>query len=434
MRVSPFAADVTPPIGHPLLGGWITPARSIRDRLEAKGLVIEHGTERWVLCALDWCELRNDAYERFRAVLARSVGTSADRVLLACVHQHDAPYADWHAQDLLDHVGLVERMIQRDFFLAAVRRVADAAAAACTKLTAVDRIGVGSATVEQVASNRRVVLPNGDVRYARGSFVPDLRIRLAPEGEIDPKLRMISFWQGDRPVAAVCSYAVHPMSRYGQGNVSGDFPAEARRRWERAHPGVSLLYFTGAAGDTTASRYNDGTEQARRALAERLTNAMDRAWQDQQPVPPAPPRLTTVPVSFQPDGPGHRTEEEYRQLLARPGNYFRQVMAALTLSWFRRCHRREPVRLSLLEFGPQARFLLLPAEAFVAFQLEAHRLWNDGNTVVAAYGECAPGYIPTERARQEGFAANGDYCWVAPGAERALREAMARLRKRSSGG
>ena len=36
---------------------------------------------------------------------------------------------------------------------------------------------------------------------------------------IDPWLRTLSFWDGDRPVAALNAYATHPMSSYGRGAV-----------------------------------------------------------------------------------------------------------------------------------------------------------------------------------------------------------------------
>src|SRR3954447_22775705 len=42
--LTPFSADVTPPLGHPCMGGGIAPARTIGDRLEAIGFVLEGGT------------------------------------------------------------------------------------------------------------------------------------------------------------------------------------------------------------------------------------------------------------------------------------------------------------------------------------------------------------------------------------------------------
>jgi hypothetical protein len=36
LRVATFAADVTPPLGHALMGGGIAPAREVGDPLEAR--------------------------------------------------------------------------------------------------------------------------------------------------------------------------------------------------------------------------------------------------------------------------------------------------------------------------------------------------------------------------------------------------------------
>ena len=46
---------------------------------------------------------------------------------------------------------------------------------------------------------------------------------------MDPWLRTLSFWEHDRPVAALHCYATHPMSYYGKGGVSSDFVGMARR-------------------------------------------------------------------------------------------------------------------------------------------------------------------------------------------------------------
>src|SRR5262249_47021316 len=69
-RLAVFRADVTPRLGHPLLGGHFAPARSIDDPLSAIGLVLLGPDKPLVLVAVDWCEIRNDAYARWREVLA----------------------------------------------------------------------------------------------------------------------------------------------------------------------------------------------------------------------------------------------------------------------------------------------------------------------------------------------------------------------------
>src|SRR5262249_50697562 len=97
-RLATFSADVTPPLGHALMGGGITPARKIIDPLFARGFVLLGSGAPIVLAAIDWCEIRNDAYERWREVLAEAAGTEPQRVMVTSLHQHDTPIADLTAQ------------------------------------------------------------------------------------------------------------------------------------------------------------------------------------------------------------------------------------------------------------------------------------------------------------------------------------------------
>src|SRR5688500_13460612 len=99
-RLALFRRDVTPPLGHPVLSG--VPARSIVDPLFANGFVLLGPDSPIVVAALDWCEIRNDAYERWRTELARAANTTPQRVLVTCLHQHDAPYVDTEAQRLIE--------------------------------------------------------------------------------------------------------------------------------------------------------------------------------------------------------------------------------------------------------------------------------------------------------------------------------------------
>ena len=90
--------------------------------------------------------------------------------------------------------------------------------------------GIGQAKVEQVASNRRLLGADGKVKYTRYSATKSKAVRDRPEGLIDPWLKTLSFWDGDRPLAALHYYATHPMSYYGDGRVSSDFCGLARQK------------------------------------------------------------------------------------------------------------------------------------------------------------------------------------------------------------
>ncbi len=123
-ELSTFQADITPPLGHALMGGGITPAQRIADPLSAHGFVLRGGGLPIVLVSLDWCEVRNDAYDRWRTVLAKVAGTSKERVLLTCIHQHDAPVADLTAQRLLNESKAAGSICDLEFHETAVQRVA----------------------------------------------------------------------------------------------------------------------------------------------------------------------------------------------------------------------------------------------------------------------------------------------------------------------
>src|SRR5438132_1289456 len=58
LRLATFSADVTPPTGHPLMGGGIAPAREVVDPLFARGFVLLGVGAPIVLAAIDWCEIR----------------------------------------------------------------------------------------------------------------------------------------------------------------------------------------------------------------------------------------------------------------------------------------------------------------------------------------------------------------------------------------
>ena len=80
LRIAPFRFDVTAPVGHPLCGGWITPAVDADDSLEAIGFVLLGAGKPIVICAVDWTGILNDAHVAWRtAIAARMSGCSRSR-------------------------------------------------------------------------------------------------------------------------------------------------------------------------------------------------------------------------------------------------------------------------------------------------------------------------------------------------------------------
>ena len=317
LHLSIFDADVTPPLGHPLFGSVSPPAREIGERLSARGLVLLGCGEPIVIVAVDWLEIRNDAYRSWREALAEAANTRPERVLVSCVHQHDAPLADLTAQQLLADRQLAGKWIDPVFHRRAVQAVADALRAKLPLAQPVTHLGMGKALVRGVASNRRYLGPDGKPRHDRGSATTDPLMRLQPEGTIDPWLRTLSFWNGDRPLVALSAYATHPMSYYRTGRVSSDFPGIARERRQQETPNTLQIYFSGASGNVTAGKYNTGDPQNRMVLADRLYSAMREAWEATKRVPIEDVQFRSVPFTLAPrDEQGFQVADLEAKLVA----------------------------------------------------------------------------------------------------------------------
>jgi len=421
-HVAPFEADITIPIGHACMGGGVADAKEIVDPLYAKGFTLLGAGKPVVVVALDWCQCNNDSYARWRAALAEAAVTTPGRVMLATVHQHDAPMCDLTAQTLLDAQGLKGWNCDPEFHERAVQRTAGALKHSLKSARRVTHFGVGQAKIEMLASNRRIVRPDGTITWERGSASGDLFG--ASEGEIDPWLKTISFWNGKTPVLAWSCYAVHPMSYYGRGGVSADFPGMARARRQQDDPDTFQVYFTGCGGDTTAGKYNTGAPTNRPVLAERLYQGMLAAWKATQRQPLRKIDYRVAELRLPARDTGKFTLDAMRATLANTNaTRWQRISAALGLSWRQRVARDEPIDVPCLDLGGGAAlFAILPAESFVGYQLAAQRLRPASFVMVAGFGEGAPGYIPTDQCWRDGY--NDDYCWVEPLTEKNIMQAV----------
>ncbi len=442
LHLATFACDVTPPPGHPLCGGWIEPARAVDDPLRALGVVLLGMGQPVVLCAVDWCGIRNEAHTYWRQTLAEATHTVPENVAVHSVHPHDAPFADVEAERLLEAVPGAPLSLDLKFFRRAVQQTADAARAALANTVRFNHIGIGQALVQQVASNRRVLGSDGKLKFWRGSSTRDKQAREAPEGRIDPWLKTLSFWDGNRPLAALSYYATHPMSTYGQGRVSSDFCGLARQKRQVEEPNIFQVYFTGCAGNVAAGKYNDGAPANRPVLRDRMAEAMAAAWKATIRSPVRGWEWRSEPIQLPPRAEKSFGAEESRKVLenskepkARRGN------AAFQLAWLERIGR--PITLACLDFGPltlpslpgggedkvrEAMILHLPGEPFVEYQLFAQEQRKDGFVCVAGYGDGGPGYIPTAKAYLEG-GYETTVALAGPGSERLLQNAITKLLK-----
>lgn len=429
LRVGTFNVDVTPPLGAPLCDSLCPPASEIVDPLSARGIVLVGDEQPIVLCAVDWVGIGNGAYDAWRSAIAKAAGTTASRVSVHCLHQHDAPGCDFEAEELLAQQGLSGACFHVAFAHQAIDRVAGAVHEALDKLETVTHVGVGVGRVEGVASNRRVMGDDGKVKYVRFSSCKDEKIRAEPEGVIDPDCRLISFWNDDRPLVSMTYYATHPQSYYGAGGVSADFPGMARSLREKALPELFHVHFNGASGNVTAGKYNDGSHEMRPILAERLAAGMQEAWKNtkKNPVNAGDVRWRTVEVAL----PARDTldKQQLRATLSDSKADVRErVRAARDLAWLERCKSGHKIELNCLKLGP-AFIVAMPGELFIEYQLAAEQMQPEAVVCMAAYGDYGPGYIGTSVAYTQGGYETSRVSRVAPEVEDVLMRGMKELLK-----
>src|SRR3954471_9153889 len=398
LRVGPFAVDASPPVGSPLA---YDPTKVVVHPLSCRGVVLVGEGAPVVLCAVDWIGIANDGQSEFRKALAEAAGTEPGRVAIHALHQHDAPGCDFSTDALLAKYGINQEVFESRLARGVIARAAAAVRAATKDARPVTHLGLGQAEVEKVASNRRILGPDGKVKHVRWPATTDPAVRDMPVGTIDPMLKMISFWDGTAPVAALTYYATHPQSYYRTGLANPDFPGIARDL--RQHDTqVPHIHFDGAGGNIGAGKWNDGSPANRYVLAERVAAGMAGAWQatEKTPITAADLAWESVPVAL-PPAP-HLDEARLQAVVSDSSKNVRErAEAATELVWLRRCHAGETIDITCLHLG-KARVLHMPGELFVEYQLAAQKLRPDLFVAMAAYGEYAPGYIGTEVSYSEG--------------------------------
>lgn len=418
LRIVRFEAAATPPVGTPMA---YMPIERIDDSLRVKGLVLLSEEAPIVLCALDWIGISNGGQDAWRMALAEAAGTSPDRVAVHALHQHDAPAYDADAELILLAHGVDDQGIDHAFARTAIRGAARALREAMARPAEVTHLGLGKARVERVASNRRILGPDGHVVLTRWSATRDSVKRSAPEGISDPYVRAVSFWREEEPLAVLTYYATHPQSYYREGGASSDFVGIARDLRQRAS-GLFQVHFNGAGGNITAGKYNDGSHANRPVLARRLAEGMAAAWAatEKQRIRAADVGWAVRPVVLP------LAERLQEATLVEALAEAPDMGTARALAWVRRNRTGVPLLLSALRLG-DARILHMPGELFIEYQLAAQAMRPDLFVAMAAYGDTGPGYIGTRVAYGQGGYETGRVSRVAPEVEAVLTEGMRAL-------
>jgi len=365
LRLATFDVDVTPPVGSML--AYDPVVRVDELTLRCRGIVLIGADQPIVLCAVDWIGIANESQDAFREALAKAARTTPERVAVHTLHQHDAPGCDFTAEELLKKAGAKDLgRFESTFQRKAISRAAAAVQASIAKAQPLTYCGWGEADVKEVASNRRIPGPDGRIRVTRWTTCKDPKLRAEPEGVIDPRVSVLSFWNDKKPLAVLSYYACHPQSYYRMGIPSPDFPGIARFFRQQAVPEAVHVHFNGAGGNIGAGKYNDGSRENRVALALRLANGMKRAWDATQQFPVT---ATNVQWRVEPVAlplASHLDEAKLRAEVEQHKTPKMALDAADHLAWLLRCKSGHRIPISMLGVG-EARVLHMQCDLLVKY-------------------------------------------------------------------
>uniref|UniRef100_UPI0025F92A17 alpha/beta hydrolase n=1 Tax=Proteiniphilum sp. UBA5384 TaxID=1947279 RepID=UPI0025F92A17 len=394
--IAVFDVDATPPVGSQLTYDPMINSSDLH--LRAKGVVLVGNGEPIVLCSIDWIGIGNESQDVFKEALAEAAGTIPNRVVIHTIHVHDTPFCDFTAEKILKENNLPPGCFDGTFARELIGKLQESITTSLKDVKEVTDIGLGSADVIRVASNRRIYKENGRIVKMRGSACNDSLLRSMPEGLIDPEVSLVSFWNNDTPLAVLSFYATHPQSYYLTKTANPDFPGIARYLRQLSVPDALHVHFNGAGGNIAAGKYNDGSHENRFILAKRLADGMERAWNNTKKF-----GVQSVDLGWDTEYLFLPYQEKVKEIEKTMFQMNSRLLANNMgrLGWYKRRIAGKGIEIACLRIH-DARILFMPGELFVEYQLAAKKMAPDCFVAMAAYGDYGPSYIGTEAAYPEG--------------------------------
>jgi len=370
--------DITPPLEVGLLTssvhGLYEPFQSVRLPLKARVLVLGTVNNLVAVVSLDLLALNDTAaggWQQFKKGLSDII--PPERIIITCTHTHNGP-------ESVALSGLYRTPVYKQWLAGMQQQIKQAiqqAAAAARPCHA----SVAVATLEGYSLQRRIPTPEGIMMSdAMQPITPELLNR----EPVDRRVHTLTLASEDGDVIATLVHAVcHPVHEMCMPHISAEFPGEMCLALEASGKHGMPLFLNGAAGDINPPTVSGGpvyAQQHGRALAA-------VAGQEQGVLCAGAFRYVHSEV----------------QLPVRPEAGVIQEAEALA-------------RFNAIAIGSLA-LVFIPGEPFTATAFAIERSSPFEHTIVAAYAENTIGYVPTEKAFEEGGYETGPGKWSYLGKE-----------------
>ena len=418
LKLGTFTVECTPPVGCGVSFGITGAVTGVRDPLLLRGFVFDDKDHRCLIATMDFCGLMNSAYDDLVRVLAKAVNAPEERVIIHCIHQHDAPLLNYEIEAYLNC-----ETYPRQWWTDVLGKCAQSAGECLDRMVTIPSLGYNETRLHGYASNRRILGRDGKVVGMRFSRCDDTSLKNKPVGVVDPMLMTVAFKDSSGKIAGSMSfYATHPQVSNGRNLYSADAPGEALNILEgRLRDGLHG-FFTGAGGNVTAGKYSSVTDlegnllRFGKILADGISlNLGAMKWEDAGELYW---HSTEFPFPAQQMDKGKLLSQINDESISHKERLQKAVL--LTCLEYR---KNLSYHLSLLRIGG-AKILFLPGEPFVEYQLYAQSLIPDEFLAVA--GNCSDNflYLPLAKHFEEGGYEVDSYCWCTKEFERRFKKVL----------
>ena len=193
LKAGAAMADITPPLGESVIGGFAPfPASKIHDKMHAKCLVLDNGEDRIAFVICDNLGIVREVYDEARERLAQETDFPVQNILMAATHTHSGTRAGMPKYLPIVVGGIVEAFKQAQ------------------KNLEPSKIGWGGTLEPSEVFNRRWYVT--DPELLKNPFGEKDKVRMnpprgsgslvKPAGPVDPEISFLSVQsQSGRPIA-----------------------------------------------------------------------------------------------------------------------------------------------------------------------------------------------------------------------------------------
>ena len=457
MQVGAARAVITPPLGVSLAGSYHD-RRAVgkHDELYARAFVVDDGAAQVAVVSCDLLGVHASTVAAVRRLIEQRCGIPGDHVLIAATHNHSGPLTrDPGAGGLVGetdeaYVALLERQIASAVEVALSRR-------------AQGRLRLSVGEERGVAFNRRFVMKEGPVRTNPGRENAEI---VEAAGPVDARVWTLTALAagGDgapvgvggseavppnvAPLGLLVNFGLHPAIMAGTV-IGGDFPAFLEGGVRRLLGGEPVVVFANApCGDINHIDVSHGQRASGLAEAKRVGTILAgevvkgacrlvaelevgnnggetgvRVRGGRRAVEVALRRPTPEQVAWARTAAGGR-------MSMRPGDGLEVVEAHRILALADGVGWQGETRLTevqALAVGDELAIVGLPGEVFAELGLALRERSPFAHTLVLGLANDSIGYVPTERAYDEGGYEPTSSRLAPGGGERLVEDALALL-------